>query len=103
MNRKRRPRITGRGHVEKNVGTRGKPESKFTCVRCTYGSTCVPAGCALASGSIDLGRLYVTATTSRLVYTRPLPCYAHPLLLRNRKKKLLKLMIAMSNHRFPEL
>lgn len=78
--------------------TRGKPETKFTCTM--HGSTYVPAGCALASGSIDLGRLYyVTATTSRLVYTRPLSCYAHPL-LRNRKK-LLRLTIAMKITVFP--
>lgn len=63
-----------------------------------HGNTCVPAGCALASGSIDLGRLYVTATTSRLVYTRPLSYYAHPL-LRNHKKRL-RLTTTMFNYRF---
>lgn len=96
VNRKRKPRITRYGISAKKC-IRGKLKSKFTCTM--HGNTCVPAGCALASGSIDLGRLYVTATTSRLVYTRPLSCYAHPL-LRNHKKYL---RLTMFNYHFSEL
>lgn len=67
---KKRPAQSGRGHVEESVHV----ESKFT--RTAHG----PADCALPSGSIDLGRLYITATErqSARTYTRPLPRYAQP-------------------------